>query len=143
MVRTNEAKTRRISISILQQRLDQVFSEYIRLKAANENGFCRCVTCGLPSRWNAIQNGHYISRGHIATRYDERNCHPQCLKCNVGLRGNLQKYKRYMIQTYGVKDLEDLESAGRSLVKWVVADYQDMLEHYRAEVKQLKKEKGL
>lgn len=143
MVRTNEAKPRRLSIPILQQRLDQVFSEYIRLRDANENGFCRCITCGMMWRWNAIHNGHYIGRSHIATRYDERNCHSQCPNCNVGLRGNLENYKRYMIQMYGVKRLEELEAAGRSLAKWTIFDYQEKIEYYKSEVKRLKKEKGL
>lgn len=143
MVRTNETKARRLSIPLLKQCLDQVFSQYIRLKAANDNGFCRCVTCGTMWRWNAIQNGHYIKREHMGTWFDERNCHPCCYRCNVELGGNLENYKRYLIRTYGVKVLEELESAGRSLAKWTVFDYQEKIAYYKEEVKRLKKEKGL
>lgn len=143
MVKTNEAKPRRLSIPLLQQRLDRVFSEYIRLRDASENGFCRCVTCGAPWQWKIIHNGHYIDRRHIATRYDARNCHAQCPNCNVGLRGNLDKYKRFIIHKYGVKVLEELESSRYSLAKWSVADYQEKIEYYLSEVKRLRKEKGL
>lgn len=139
----NETKSKHISISLLQQRLDKVFSEYIRLRDANENGFSRCATCGTMWRWQIMQNGHYVDRRHIGTRYDERNCHSQCSNCNIGLRGNLDRYKRFIIDKHGVKVLEELESARRSTEKWTIADYQEKIEYYKAQVKRLKKEKGL
>lgn len=139
----NEAKPKRLTIPILQQRLDQVFSEYIRLRDANENGFCKCVTCGSMWRWQALQNGHYIDRRHIGARYDERNCNSQCSSCNIGLRGNLDKYKRAIISSYGVAVLEELESAKRSFEKWTVADYEEKIAYYREKVKIIRKEKGI
>lgn len=139
----NEVKSKKLTIPVLQQRLDIVFSEYIRLRDANENGFCRCVTCGNMWQWRLIQNGHYIDRRHIASRYDERNCHAQCPKCNIGLRGNLETYKRTIVEKYGVKTLEELESAKRSVKKWTVSDYQDRIAYYKTEVKRIKKEKCL
>ena len=108
-----EAKPKRLSISLLQQRLDRVFSEYIRLRDANENGFCRCATCGAMWRWQIMQNGHYINRQHI------------------------------IIDKYGVKVLEELETAKRVIEKWTVSDYQGKIEYYKAEVNRLRKEKGL
>lgn len=139
----NEAKPKRLTIPILQQRLDQVFSEYIRLRDANENGFCKCVTCGSMWRWQALQNGHYIDRRHIGARYDERNCNSQCSSCNIGLRGNLDKYKRAIISSYGVAVLEELESAKRSFEKWTIADYEEKIAYYREKVKIIRKEKGI
>lgn len=139
----NEAKPKRLTIPILQQRLDQVFSEYIRLRDANENGFCKCVTCGSMWRWQDLQNGHYIDRRHIGARYDERNCNSQCSSCNIGLRGNLDKYKRAIIEKYGVKVLEELESTKRSMEKLTVVDYQEKIVYYRDQVKQLRQEKGI
>lgn len=143
MVRVNEAKPRRLSIPVLQQRLDKVFSEYIRLRDANDLGFCKCVTCGEMWRWQMIHNGHYIDRRHIGTRYDERNCHPCCYRCNVILRGNLGKYKQFIIGKYGRDVLEELESKRRSLEKWTIADYKEKIAYYKEEVKRLRKEKGL
>ncbi|WP_293713514.1 recombination protein NinG [uncultured Parabacteroides sp.] len=139
----NEVKPKRLTIPILQQRLDQIFSEYIRLRDANDNGFCRCITCGSMWRWQAIQNGHYIDRRHIGARYDDRNCNPQCSSCNIGLRGNLDKYKRAIIEKHGVKVLEELEATKRSSEKWTTADYQEKITYYKAEVKRIRKEKGL
>lgn len=139
----NEVKSKRLTIPILQKRLDQVFSEYIKFRDASDNGYCTCVTCGSIHRWNDIQNGHYISRQYIATRYDSRNCHPQCNDCNVGKRGNLDEYKRFIIKKYGVKVLAELEEGKRALAKWGTADYQEKIAYYRKEVRRLRKEKGL
>ncbi|WP_459186689.1 recombination protein NinG [Parabacteroides sp. APC149_11_2_Y6] len=137
----NETKSKRLTIPILQKRLDSVFSEYIRLRDANDNGFCKCITCGSIWRWQLIQNGHFIDRRHIKTRYDERNCHSQCSICNIRLRGNIEKYKRAIIQMYGVSVLEELDSAKRTIEKWTTSDYMEKIEYYKNEVKRLKKEK--
>lgn len=139
----NEVKSKRLTIPILQQKLDLVFSEYIRLRDANDNGFCKCITCGSMWQWRLIHNGHYIDRRHISTRYDERNCHAQCPKCNIGLRGNLDKYKRAIIEIYGVKDLGELEAGKRSLEKLSIVDYQEKISYYKEEIKRIRKEKGL
>ena len=136
-------KSKKISVPVLQQLLDRIFSVYIRLKYANQFGFCRCITCGEMMSWIRIQNGHYIDRRHIATRYDERNCHPQCSRCNIGLRGNHEKYKRAILSEYGVKVLEELESGKRSIEKLTAADYLGKIAYYKGEVKRLRKEKGL
>ena len=90
-----------------------------------------------------MQNGHYISRQHIKTRYDERNCHSQCFNCNIGLRGNLDRYKRFIIEKYGVKVLEELETAKKVIEKWTFSDYHEKIKYYKAEVNRLRKEKGL
>lgn len=139
----NEAKSKRLTIPILQKRLDLIFSEYIRLRDANDNGFCKCVTCGAMWRWQSLHNGHYVDRRHIGARYDERNCTSQCPNCNIGLRGNLDKYKRAIIEKYGVKVLEELESAKRTTEKWTTVDYQEKITYYKSEVKRIKEEKGL
>lgn len=143
MVRTHDARPRRLAIPKLKEELDRVFSQYIRLRDANDNGFCKCITCGTMWKWRIIHNGHYIPREHMATRYDIRNCSSQCPICNIDLRGNLEKYKRAIIRMYGVKVLEELEAGKRSVEKWTATDYLDRIAFYQEEVKRLKKEKGL
>lgn len=63
-------------------KLDKVFSEYIRLRDANSQGICWCITCGRPFRWNDGDAGHYVQRDRLATRYDEKNVNAQCKYCN-------------------------------------------------------------
>lgn len=143
MVRTHDARPRRLAIPKLKEELDRVFSQYIRLRDANDNGFCKCVTCGTMWVWRVIHNGHYIPRQHMATRYDERNCHPCCYHCNVILRGNLKKYRQFIISKYGKGILEELEAKKFSIEKWTASDYTEKISYYKEKVKQLIIEKGL
>lgn len=67
----------------LKKDLDKVFSLYIRQKYAKDNGESRCYTCGRVAHYKDLQNGHFVSRAHLATRYSEDNCRPQCVGCNI------------------------------------------------------------
>lgn len=70
------------SVQNLIQDLDAIYSRYIRLKYANEKGIVKCFTCDNAAPIGQMQNGHYISRSHMATRFYEKNCRPQCPICN-------------------------------------------------------------
>lgn len=85
---------------------DRVFSEYVRLFEADEHGICTCVTCGTRWPWYTMQCWHYRTRGHYLTRFDERNCHCQCMKCNVMLNGNYRNYHVWMLEHYD-SEIED------------------------------------
>ena len=73
------------TVSKLKKELDKWFSLYIRLREANEYGMCQCFTCGIVRHYKeGMQNGHFQSRKHLATRFSEDgNCEVQCVKCNV------------------------------------------------------------
>lgn len=61
--------------------LDIEFGRFIKERDSNGAVF-RCISCGrvLPVRY--AECGHYISRSHMATRWDEDNCHAECHECN-------------------------------------------------------------
>lgn len=67
---------------------DAIFSQYIRLKYANERGMVKCFTCPTVKYWTMVDNGHYVKRGHLMFRLDERNCRPQCKDCNGDQKTN-------------------------------------------------------
>lgn len=70
------------TVSWLKKEADRVFSLYIRNKYA-KNGYVKCYTCGKQLEIKQMQCGHFVSRSHLATRYSEDNCRPQCVGCNV------------------------------------------------------------
>ena len=70
------------SISKLKKELDKWFSLYIRLRDA-EQGIAQCFTCGKIDHYKRLQCGHFQSRRHHATRWNEQNCQVQCVKCNM------------------------------------------------------------
>ena len=88
------------TLTQLTNEADDLFSKVIRLKYADENGNVWCVTCGNSYHWKEIQNGHFISRDKFNTRYDLRNCHPQCGTCNSAHNDNRDSYRIFMLRTY-------------------------------------------
>ena len=103
--------------SYIKSTADPVFSRYIRLKAADRDGYCTCVTCGVVKRWNeGIQAGHYVGRRHWSTRFDDRNVHPQCVSCNKFNSGRIPRYTLYLMDVYNEGILGELVEKSR-LVK--------------------------
>ena len=93
--------------------------KHVRLKAADSNGFCQCVTCGKRKHWKEMQGGHFIERGK-AHKTLEENIHPQCPYCNqYGMKkaSVVLAYRRYMVDLYGEKFVKFLEDTANDVVK--------------------------
>jgi len=117
-------------------KLDIAFSKYIRLKNSFM-GEATCVTCGVTKPWKQMQAGHYESRGHYATRWDEQNVHVQCVGCNVFKKGNYTVYARYMVRRYGEGILEELAVRSVTTVKMPTSDLIDLVFEYRDKAREL------
>ena len=132
------------SISKLKKELDKWFSLYIRLRDATDEGLCQCITCGKVSHYKkGMQNGHFQSRRFLATRFDEHNCAPQCVACNMFRGGEQFKFALALDAKYGDGTSEDLQYKARTTVKFSRVDYEDKISYYKDAVKNLKKEKGI
>lgn len=68
--------------TLLERKAWKYTSRIIRLKAACDQGYCKCFTCGVIKHWKNIDAGHWISRGKRATKYHRQNIRPQCKQCN-------------------------------------------------------------
>jgi len=88
------------SISQLKKKADKIFSLYIRKRDG------ACFTCGNSEN---LQCGHYIPRDCLELRYDEKNCHAQCVGCNVFRKGNYTVYAMNLMRKYGDNILYDLD----------------------------------
>lgn len=83
-----------VSRQNLIEDIDTVVSRIVRLRNADKEGRCKCYTCPKVDNWKQMQCGHYISRSHLALRFDTLwNTRVQCPSCNVGKHGNLEVYK--------------------------------------------------
>lgn len=143
----------------LKDKLDTLFSEYIRLKYCNYDGFVKCVTCPYienkkqPSAFrfwkDKMQNGHFMPRNKMNTRFEEKNCHPQCENCNLWInKTDMQvAYRRFMVDTYGEKITREIEdiSMKTDLMSPLERElwYVEKIEYYKLKVAELKSEKGL
>ena len=82
-----------MTVSKLKKELDKWFSLYIRLREATDEGLVQCFTCGKVNSYKVgMQNGHFMSRQFMATRYDEQNCQVQCVGCNMFKFGEQFKF---------------------------------------------------
>ena len=113
----------------LIKKLDAVFSIYIRRKDA-VNDIAQCVTCGKKDHWSKLQNGHWASRRHYSTRWDERNCSVQCASCNVFRAGEIYLYTKYLCLKYGDNFPEELYAKSQQIRKFTDVELQDMIAHY-------------
>ncbi len=111
--------------------LDGVFSIFIRKRHANLDGFTSCVTCGKVAHWTKLQNGHFMSRGKYATRWNEKNCNVQCSGCNMFKQGEQFKHSLYIDETYGEGTADELLRLSNTTVKFSTPELLEMIEHYK------------
>lgn len=128
----------------LIDKLDRIFSQYIRLKYSDSKGLCQCISCTTRKPWNEIQNGHYMSRRYFSTRWSEDNCRPQCVACNIFNQGNIQAYRVSLIKQIGEQRVNLVEARARQeTFKYGVFELNAMIQHYTKEVERIAKEKGI
>lgn len=119
------------------KKLDEVFSQYIRLRNADAHGNTECFTCGKKDHWKKLQCGHFQSRKHYATRWDEVNCQVQCSACNVFRYGEQYIFGINLDKQYGKDTAIQLNQASRQIVKLSNQDLLDKIEYYKTVVKRL------
>lgn len=124
-------------------KLWKVFSEYIRLRDADDNGVCKCFTCGFTADWKRFDAGHGIGRQHKATKFDERNVAAQCKRCNGFEGGKREVYKEEVNKKYGPQTWEKLEVMSRMTCKRDQFEIDIMTTHYKKLVLELRKQKHL
>lgn len=122
-------------------KLDSVFSQYIRLRDSRIYGFeyFRCISCGAVLPFEHADCGHYVKRSNMATRFDEENCHAQCIYCNRFRQGNTENFRKNLVKKLGEEKVEELERKGRGVAKFSSGDIDDMISYYKDKVKELKK----
>ena len=132
------------TISKLKKELDKYFSLFIRLRSANEYGMVQCFTCGIVRGYkDGMQNGHFQSRKHMATRFHEDNCQIQCLKCNIFDSGQQYLFSLRLDEKYGEGTAEELEFLARTTLKISRVEYEEQISYYKNLVENLKEEKGI
>lgn len=112
----------------------------VRLKAADDQGYCRCVSCGKVGKWNEMDGGHFIPKGNSSFwALREENIHPQCRGCNgFGMRHGTaeQTYTLWMIDYYGRDFVEQMHSTKKDSIKIYKRDYEDMLKDLKSQIKE-------
>lgn len=116
------------------------FNALVRYRDRNEV----CISCdtvlatldGAPG--GGYDCGHYRSRGsspHL--RFDLRNAHGQCKKCNRYRAGNAADYRIGLIVRIGLPAVEALE-ADQAGGAWTIPELLAMKADFRAQLKKMK-----
>jgi len=113
----------------LIEKLDTVFSVYIRKRDAINN-IAECFTCGKQDNYKKLQCGHFQSRKHYATRWDEINCQVQCSGCNVFRYGEQFKFSLNLDAKYGIGTAEQLYLKSKQTLKLDNNDLEMLINKY-------------
>ena len=109
-----------------------MFSQFIRRRDADEEGNVECVTCGKKMDWkHEAHAGHFMSRRHLATRWDEKNVSPQCPGCNTFRAGEQYAYSLAIDNRYGEGTSEELLMLSRQTKKITDTELTELIEKYK------------
>lgn len=129
------------SLNAVIEDLDGIFSQYIRLRDSDENGYMTCY-CGKKVYYTEADNSHFMPRAHMNTRFSEDNCHGSCRYCNQTLKGNLLVYGTWL-EERRAGSVEALECQAAVLYKYDVSELKGLIAYYAKEVRVMKAKKPL
>ena len=84
-------------------KLDILFSRYVRLKAKNH-----CEYCGKYKEFSQLQNAHCFGRRKQSVRYDERNTAALCFTCHRLIDENHEAKREFFMKRLGEKQYKAL-----------------------------------
>ncbi len=117
----------------LIKELDTIFSQYIRLRYA-KNEIAECYTCNKKDHWKKLQAGHFASRRHYATRWNEDNVQVQCYGCNITNQGMQFEFGKRLCLKYDNNFADELMIKSKQIVKFADVELIDMIDYYKQKV---------
>jgi len=110
-----------------------------RISAADDNGYCKCVSCGKLDHYKNMDGGHWIPKGSSSRwALDESNVNPQCRGCNAFSMKHgsaAAQYTLWMIDWIGKDQVEYMLSTKNDPVKFYAADYREMIADWSEQIK--------
>jgi len=76
-------------------------------------------------------------RQRMNTRWDEKNVHTQCLKCNHFSEGEQFKMAEHIDEEYGEGTAKLLIVLSKINRKWIKFELEGMIEHYKKKIKEM------
>lgn len=125
------------TVGKLRQEAMSLMQKYVRIKQFAHDGYCTCCTCGRTGDWQFFDGGHYISRQYTATCLLEENIHPQCKGCNRFMAGKHDDYTIFMINTYGLEMVEELNELKHKGKKFTRYELIDIIDDLKSKLKEL------
>lgn len=123
---------------ILSDTLDGLIRELTNKRDLDWRGYFTCISCGMEFHKSDGENGHYIPRGNILTRWLPLNNNKQCLECNRIKEGNESNYFEGLIKRYGKRAADDLERKRHLMSNMLNHDMTELIDFLKSEIKKLK-----
>ena len=118
-----------------------VFSKYIRLRDALRTTGTQeeaiCITCEERFPINRMDAGHFASRRHKRTLFNEKNVHAQCINCNAFLGGEQSLYGKAINKMYGKGTSDKLLVDRWKIKKFTIDELEGIIEKYKEKYKHL------
>lgn len=132
-----KTKTKQKTQAQLKKELDKTFSLWVRQYWANDNGMVACYTCGKVAHWKNLQNGHFVPRNYLILRWNEDNCRPQCVGCNMFGNGKPLDFEERLKKEIGAKKVEDMKKSRHQIMKVDSKWYLEQIALYQQKIKGL------
>lgn len=121
--------------------LDRLVSEYVRKRDTQKDGFIRCFICSKKISYSEAQNCHYISRQHIATRFNLINCNAGCISCNCFDPDHEKRYRAVLVKKYGEDTVEEFKQLKNTILKLSLSDIKSLEQEFKDKIKQIECER--
>ena len=137
--RVDAEKAQKAAKRALRARKEKLRSkgDWLKLAQAEFNKYIRardtggCISCGR-HHTGQYHAGHYrTTAAQPALRFNEINCHKQCMPCNAHKSGNISEYRINLIKKIGVDLVEWLEIDHPRTKTWTVDEIQAIRKYYR------------
>lgn len=98
-----------------------------------------CLSCGR-HHTGQYHAGHYRSTAsQPALRFNELNCHKQCMPCNTHKSGNITEYRIRLIEKIGQSLVDWLEIDHTQPQKWTIDELKAITQYYRRALKEMQR----
>lgn len=104
---------------------------------------CACITCEVRRHYKDMDAGHFLSRQYMATRFDERNVHAQCPRCNQYGSGEQYLHSLSIERKYPKGTIEDLLVKSKTLQKYNKILLMELARSYKEKYINECKDKGI
>lgn len=132
--RKKKAKKDLLTVQDWLKIAQQAFNAYIRERDKGKP----CISC-LNDKPKKINAGHfYSSGGHKYLTFDESNVHLQCEHCNTYLSGNLNEYRKNLLERIGEAELKRLDTECHKVAKYTREELEEITKHYKQKLKELR-----
>jgi len=126
------------TVAQLKKKADLYFSKYIRYRDATKKGgvyYAPCITCDKQLPIKQMHAGHFQSRRHNSTRYDDENVNAQCAACNTYNQGEQYRYAKALDLKFGDGTADKLVALAQEYHKLTIEELEGIIDESKSNIR--------